>query len=119
IFAANLPFPLIVLAAGVIGYFGGRHAPDKFAVGGGHGKAAKGFGAAIIDDDTPTPAHALFSWKHLRRVVVAFLGLWALAIGGLTLGYGWDAVLTQMAWFFTKAALLTFGGAYAVLPYVY
>src|SRR3569832_3036419 len=33
--------------------------------------------------------------------------------------YGWHGTLTQMAWFFTKAALLTFGGAYAVLPYVY
>ena len=47
------------------------------------------------------------------------LGLWLVAIGGLIAAYGWDAVLTQMAWFFTKAALLTFGGAYAVLPYVY
>jgi chromate transporter len=119
IFALNLPFPLIVLGAGLIGYFGGRYAPEKFAVGGGHGKADKCFGAAIIDDNTPTPAHALFTWKHFWRVLVAFLGLWAVAIGGLTLVYGWDAVLTQMAWFFTKAALLTFGGAYAVLPYVY
>ena len=119
IFAANLPFPLIVLAAGLVGHFGARYAPDKFAVGGGHGKAARGFGAAIIDDNTPTPAHALFAWPHFWRVVAAFLALWAAAIGGLTVLYGWDAVLTQMAWFFTKAALLTFGGAYAVLPYVY
>ncbi|MDP9168318.1 MAG: chromate efflux transporter [Actinomycetota bacterium] len=119
IFAVNLPFPLIVLVAGLIGALGGRYAPEKFAVGGGHGQAVKGYGAAIIDDDTPTPAHALFTWKHFRRVLVAFLGLWALAMGGLTQAYGWDAVLTQMAWFFTKAALLTFGGAYAVLPYVY
>jgi len=50
---------------------------------------------------------------------VVFVGLWLVAIGALTAVYGWDAVLTQMAWFFTKAALLTFGGAYAVLPYVY
>ena len=47
------------------------------------------------------------------------VGLWTIGIGGLTLAFGWDAVLTQMAWFFSKAALLTFGGAYAVLPYVY
>jgi chromate transporter len=45
--------------------------------------------------------------------------MWLIAIAGLIATYGWDAVLTQMAWFFTKAALLTFGGAYAVLPYVY
>ena len=119
IFALHAPFPLIVLAAGVIGYFGGRHAPDKFRTGGGHGKAGKAFGPALIDDHTPTPPHALFTWARLRRVVTVFLGAWVVAIGGLTLLYGWDAVLTQMAWFFTKAALLTFGGAYAVLPYVY
>ena len=119
IFALNLPFPLIVLAAGVVGHFGGRFAPDKFAIGGGHGKAAKSTGPALIDDDTPTPAHALFSWRRFIRVLVVCLGLWVAAMAGLTLALGWDAVLTQMAWFFTKAALLTFGGAYAVLPYVY
>jgi chromate transporter len=119
IFALQVPFPLIVLAAGVIGYVGGRLVPDKFATGGGHGAAKKQFGAALIDDDTPPSAHTRFSWARLGRVCVVFLGLWAVAIGTLTAIYGWDAVLTQMAWFFTKAALLTFGGAYAVLPYVY
>jgi len=108
-----------VLAAGLIGYVGGRYAPAKFAVGAGHGNAAKGYGAAIIDDSTPTPAHALFTWKRFWQVLLVFVGLWAIGIGALALVHGWDAVLTQMAWFFTKAALLTFGGAYAVLPYVY
>ncbi len=119
IFALQLPFPLIVLAAGLIGYVGGRVAPAKFSAGGGHGKAAAGYGPALIDDHTPTPEHARFSWSRFRGVMIVFLGLWALAIGGLTAVFGWPAVLTQMAWFFTKAALLTFGGAYAVLPYVY
>jgi chromate transporter len=118
IFAFNIPFPLIVLAAGTIGYFGGKYAPDKFKTG-GHGASAKQFGPALIDDHTPTPAHALFTWKRVRQVLVVCLSLWVAAIGALTAAYGWDAVLTQMAWFFTKAALLTFGGAYAVLPYVY
>lgn len=118
IFAFNIPFPLIVLAAGTIGYFGGKYAPDKFKTG-GHGASAKQFGPALIDDHTPTPAHALFTWKRVRQVLVVFLGLWAAVIAALAAVYGWDAVLTQMAWFFTKAALLTFGGAYAVLPYVY
>ncbi|HKW83675.1 MAG TPA: chromate efflux transporter, partial [Burkholderiaceae bacterium] len=119
IFALQAPFPVIVLAAGLVGYFGGRYAPDKFRTGGGHGAAAKAFGPALIDDHTPTPQHALFTWARFRRVLVVCLGLWLAAIGSLTAAYGWDAVLTQMAWFFTKAALLTFGGAYAVLPYVY
>lgn len=118
IFAFNIPFPMIVLAAGTIGYFGGKYAPDKFKTG-GHGASAKQFGPALIDDHTPTPAHALFTWKRVRQVLVVCLSLWVAAIGALTAAYGWDAVLTQMAWFFTKAALLTFGGAYAVLPYVY
>jgi chromate transporter len=119
IFALDLPFPLIVLAAGLAGHLGGRFAPARFAVGAGHARAAHGPGAAVIDDDTPTPAHALFTWRRFARVLAVCLGLWLVGIGGLTLAFGWNAVLTQMAWFFTKAALLTFGGAYAVLPYVY
>lgn len=119
IFMLDAPFPLIVLMAGLIGHFGGRYAPDQFKTGGGHGKAAKAFGPALIDDDTPTPDHALFTWSRFRKVLLVFVGLWGVAIGALAALYGWDAVLTQMAWFFTKAALLTFGGAYAVLPYVY
>jgi chromate transporter len=73
----------------------------------------------LIDDHTPPPPHALFRWSRFARVVTLCLGLWLTAMTGLFLTLGWDAVLTQMAWFFTKAALLTFGGAYAVLPYVY
>jgi len=119
IYALQLPFPLIVLAAGVAGYVGGRVAPEKFAIDGAHGTVAKRFGAALIDDTTPTPAHAVFSWSRLLRVVLVSLGLWLFGMGMLIRAGGWDGVLTQMAWFFTKAALLTFGGAYAVLPYVY
>ena len=119
IFALNLPFPLIVLAAGVIGYIGGRVAPDKFKSGGGHGAADKSFGPAIIDDDTPTPQHALFNWRHTIKVIAVFAALWIAAMAALVLTYGWDHTLTLIGWFFTKAALLTFGGAYAVLPYVY
>ena len=119
IFALNLPFPLIVLSAGVIGYIGGRVAPDKFTGGGGHGAADKSFGPAIIDDDTPTPAHAQFNWPHTIKLMIVFVALWIAGLGGLALAYGWDHTLTLIGWFFTKAALLTFGGAYAVLPYVY
>jgi chromate transporter len=119
IFALNVPFPLIVLAAGLIGYIGGRLRPAWFSAAGGHGKAGKRAGPAVIDDDTPTPAHAVFTSGRFWRVVVVFVGLWCAGLGALLTLYGADAVLTQMAWFFTKAALLTFGGAYAVLPYVY
>lgn len=119
IFAANIPFPVIVVAAAFIGYVGGRIAPDKFKVGGGHGKADKSYGPAIIDDHTPTPEHAKFNWRRLTKIVLIGALLWTVPVTLLITNYGWDHPLTQMSWFFTKAALLTFGGAYAVLPYVY
>ncbi len=119
IFAANVPFPVIVVAAALIGYIGGRLVPDKFKTGGGHGQADKRYGTALIDDDTPTPEHARFRWTRLLQVIVVGGLLWLVPMGLLTLAYGWTHTLTQMGWFFTKAALLTFGGAYAVLPYVY
>jgi chromate transporter len=119
IFAMNAPFPAIVLGATLIGYIGGRLLPEHFTTGGGHGKASKSFGAALIDDDTPTPEHARFRWSGLIKVLIVGGLLWLLPMSLLTLHYGWDHTLTQMGWFFTKAALLTFGGAYAVLPYVY
>ena len=119
IFALSIPFPLIILGAAVIGYCGGRFAPDKFRVGGGHGAAQQSDGASVIDDHTPTPEHAQFRWSRLVLIIAAGCVLWLLPMGVLTALYGWDGTLTQMGWFFTKAALLTFGGAYAVLPYVY
>jgi len=119
IFALDAPFPLIVLLAAVMGAVGGRLAPQKFALGGGHGTGKQSHGPALIDDDTPTPPHARFTWAGFWRVALAGLALWGGALGFLCARYGWHGALTQMGWFFTKAALLTFGGAYAVLPYVY
>ena len=122
IFALDTPFPAIVLAAGLIGHFGARRWPAVFALAGGkggHGSAQQGYGPALIDDDTPTPAHARISRSHLARVLGVGLALWALTMAALVATQGWQGTLAQMGWFFTKAALLTFGGAYAVLPYVY
>ena len=116
------PFPLIVLAAALAGMFGARLRPQAFQPVGGHGAAHAGLDAArpraLIDDDTPTPEHARFSRTRLALVVAIGVGLMLLA--GLLLA-AWSGVhgtLVQMGWFFTKAAMLTFGGAYAVLPYV-
>jgi chromate transporter len=119
IFALDIPFPLIVAAAALAGFVGGRIAPEKFRTGGSHGKSNQSFGPALIDDHTPTPAHALFRWPGLIRIALVGALLWAIPMLLLTRIYGWEHTLTQMGWFFTKAALLTFGGAYAVLPYVY
>ncbi len=115
----DLPFPLIVLMAAVVGHVGGRYAPQVFVVGGGHGAAKTSYGPAVIDDDTPTPSHARFTRGRLLRVVIIGLGLWLAAMAALVQSQGVQGAYTQMGWFFTKAALLTFGGAYAVLPYVY
>ena len=116
IFALHAPFPAIVLAAAVVGFLGGRYAPERFTARSAHAAASKEYGPAIIDDATPTPAHARFSWPKLWGYAVAGIAIWAVAIGVL---YDFDKILFEMGWFFTKAALLTFGGAYAVLPYVY
>ncbi|MFP5419006.1 MAG: chromate efflux transporter [Gammaproteobacteria bacterium] len=115
IFFFDIAFPWIVLAAGLIGAVGGKLAPHKFKAGGGHGASAKEYGPAIIDDDTPPPAHARFDWRKLAIKLVAFVLIWAGAMAAI---YG-APDLFHMGDFFTKAAFLTIGGAYAVLPYVY
>jgi len=119
IFALDVPFPYIVLMAGIIGYAGSHFAPDKFKAGGHHGSSKDSYGPALIDDDTPVPEHARFKWS--RFIIFSLVGLFigAAVMAMLYLAYGWEGTLTQMSWFFTKAALVTFGGAYAVLPYVY
>jgi chromate transporter len=111
----DIDFPWIVLAAAILGAVGGKLMPTKFAAGGGHGASNKSYGPAIIDDDTLPPAHAKFTWRKLARTVLAFVLIWALAMAALA-GMG---DLFKMGEFFTKAAFLTLGGAYAVLPYVY
>ncbi|MFM7532305.1 MAG: chromate efflux transporter [Rubrivivax sp.] len=119
------PFPLVVLVAAGVGALGARIAPRHFG-GGGHaapaGASPAGAGTrlpALIDDQTPTPAHARFSPGRAAVVVAAGLLLWLLPMAGLALVFGTQGVATQMGAFFTQAALLTFGGAYAVLPFVY
>jgi len=119
IFAFDVPFPYIVFGAAILGMAGGRLVPDKFKSGGGHGASDKRYGPALIDDHTPVPEHARFSGVR----IVTFLGvgvvLGAVVFAVLLGVHGWQGTLTQMSWFFTKAAFLTIGGAYAVLPYVY
>jgi chromate transporter len=116
----EIPFPWVIGAAALAGALGARWQPAQFATAGG-GHAAKGaaHGPALIDDHTPPPEHARFRRARLARVLAAGLALWLIPMGLLVAAQGWQGTLTQMAWFFSKAAMLTFGGAYAVLPYVY
>lgn len=118
IFVFEIAFPVIVLAAGLFGFFASKHLPDLFT-GKPHAVAKQAVARAIIDDDTATPEHARFKRSKLLKVLVIGIGLWTAAMACLLATVGAQATLTQMAWFFTKAALLTFGGAYAVLPYVH
>jgi chromate transporter len=108
----KIAFPWVVLAAAIAGWIVGKMHPDWVA--GGHASAKTGEHAkAMIDDDTPTPAHAKFSLPRSLALVLCFIAVAALVY--ITLP---NQALKDMAQFFTQAALVTFGGAYAVLPYV-
>ena len=119
IFFGDIPFPAIILSAAILGAVGGRIAPEKFVPGGGHSAAASIEDDAFIGDNVPTPPHAIFRLSRLLLYVGIGIGMWIVAMVLLAAHSGIDGTLAQMGWFFTKAALLTFGGAYAVLPYVY
>jgi chromate transporter len=115
----QLPFPLIIGVAACIGYLGGRIKPEFFHPGGSHPASTISYGPALIDYDTPTPSHAAYNHRKLILILLIGIAIAATGLASLHLLFGEKNLLSQMAWFFTKAALLTFGGAYAVLPYVY
>ncbi|MDX2219585.1 MAG: chromate efflux transporter [Burkholderiales bacterium] len=122
LFAFSLPFPLILLAAAVVGFVTVRVRPGFFAAGGGgHGGGATLVDStdAVIHSGTPTPKHCEYSHRKLAFITTVSLALALGAVLLVALGFGWRSVPMDMAWFFTKAAFLTFGGAYAVLPYVF
>jgi chromate transporter len=119
IFWFKIPFPYIVLGAALLGYAGSHWSPKTFTTGGHSVATGVGYGVALIDDDTPAPKHALFKWRRVISVLLIGLLIWGAVMLGLILAFGWHGTLTSMGWFFTKAALVTFGGAYAVLPYIY
>ena len=119
IFAFAAPFPVIVLVAGIAGYIGGRVAPAEFAIRQAHDARGATHPPAVIDDDTPTPPHARFAWHRLAVVIAVSAAMGCIPFAALAWHQGIESTLAQMAVFFTKAAFLTFGGAYAVLPYVY
>ncbi|WP_333609100.1 chromate efflux transporter [Arsukibacterium sp.] len=117
----NLPFPLIVFSAALVGLLLMKWFPAQLKVPSAHHSATQGSEqtAAVINNDSAVSTSQRFSWRKLVSAILMGVGIWCLAIGLLSVIYGWHSTQTQLAWFFTKAALLTFGGAYAVLPYVY
>ena len=116
---ADLGFPGVILVSAILGTILGKFAPQCIEHALAHHNAANSSHAAIIDDHTPTPTHAKLSQHRLMWIAMVGSLCWLIPMGLLYARMGFEHPLTQMAWFFTKAALLTFGGAYAVLPYVY
>jgi chromate transporter len=120
IFFLQAPFPLIVLGAGLVGWLGGRAGHPAFRAGGGHGGA--GGAGGVADADTllgeEPPAHARPSARDTAWSAAMWLALWLLPVAGLVLWLGPDHVFSRIATFFSTAAVVTFGGAYAVLGYV-
>jgi chromate transporter len=111
----NFPmaFPYVVLSAGLIGFVGVKISPNIFTMDSHHGAGKDSYGPALIGDGTPIPDHAKFKWSRL--LAFAMVGV---VIGLAVMSLLSDPVLHDMGEFFTKAAMVTFGGAYAVLPYI-
>ena len=131
IYFLHVPFPIIVLAAGILGFSGARLLPTLFAAKSAEttdsskrSPAAKGIHSKnaitsiLIDDHAPPPAHTLPSGKRALKVLAVGLLLWTLPLLGLIAWRGWGSLHVQEYRFFTQAALVTFGGPYAVLAYV-
>ena len=117
IFFFNVPFPVIILAAGLIGYFGGRAGLAAFAAGGGHdSNKSTAVVDALLGDELPD--HARPTVARSLRVAAVWLLLWLTPVALLVLMLGEGNVFTEIAVFFSKMAMVTFGGAYAVLAYV-
>jgi chromate transporter len=119
IFFYGVPFPVIVFGAGLLGFVGGRLGWQPFLSAGGHGKA----GARQVADresllGEETPAHARPNLRWSITISSLFLALWLVPVIALWLALGGGNVFTEIAVFFSKMAVVTFGGAYAVLAYV-
>lgn len=119
IFLFGIPFPAIVVAAGLLGYCGARSGMAAFSGGGGHGPSK---GMVLADADSAlgegVPDHARPDIGWSLRVSAVFLALWLLPVAVLVLFLGSGNVFADIAVFFSKMAVVTFGGAYAVLAYV-
>ena len=116
IFFFKAPFPVIILAAGLLGWLGGKFWKNKFVVLTGHG--SKNASASVLDDETATPAHTKPSLARAVKACGVCLTLWWLPVLLLGVWLGFDHLVVKQGLFFSKAAMVTFGGAYAVLPYV-
>jgi chromate transporter len=119
LFVFKTPFPLVIVAAGVIGFIGGRLGNRAFLAGGGHGaQAANELADADSALGVEIPAHAKPNLAWAGRISATILVLWLAPVLVIGQTLGWHSVLADIAVFFSKMAIVTFGGAYAVLAYV-
>ena len=119
LFFYDVPFPAIILAAGLIGYFGGRAGMPALLAGSGHGKVGSKQVAdadSLLGEETPEHAKPNLCWS--MSIAAIFLALWLVPVAVLYFGLGGSNVFTKIAIFFSEMAVVTFGGAYAVLAYV-
>jgi len=107
------PFPVVIATAALIGYWGGLFKPAIFVINDGHLE-----NTSQISESLLSPPRKFAKLKAALKVLLVGIMLWVIPILMLYLIFGWNTIYIQMAMFFSKAALLTFGGAYAVLPYV-
>ncbi|HEV7438377.1 MAG TPA: chromate transporter, partial [Methylobacterium sp.] len=117
IFVLDVPFPLIVLGAGAIGYLGGRAGLPQFQAGGGHGAAGADDGGAYLLGDEELPQERA-AHGHVLRVLGLWGAVWLVPVALVLALLGPGDVFAQIALFFSQMAMVTFGGAYAVLAYV-
>lgn len=115
LFWSAIPFPVIVLCAVVLGFIGGQLWPGTFVV---VGTNVGNSNDSVLSDDEKSPGHARSSWSRAVRISLICLTLWWMPVLLVGLWQGWDHTLFKEGLFFSKAAVVTFGGAYAVLPYV-
>ena len=113
IFFLKISFVLIILAAALTGFLGGKWFPKQFPAGKGHGKSGAQEAPCVV-----LPAAARASLGRTVLISVICLTLWWVPVLGAGMLLGWQGIHFQEGLFFSKAALVTFGGAYAVLPYV-
>jgi chromate transporter len=119
IYFGRVPFPLIILGAGVVGLIGGRVWPSKFdVVSAAHTSHTTDRTYSVLDDDHVAPDHTKPSLKRAVTVAGVWLLIWWLPVLLAAIALGRDHTVFREGIFFSKAAVVTFGGAYAVLPYV-
>jgi chromate transporter len=115
IFFLDIPFPIIVVSAGVIGYFGGRWRPERFIVVKPHGAAADAVPRAA---ELALDARPRVTWRQTAATAALWASVWLAPVAVLWAALGWGNPFTEIGAFFSAMAVVTFGGAYAVLAYV-